>query len=93
MHAVSTNGITDILHINYKLEKDISFDSLNNYGAIDVKIYVSVLDEKTSFKMVVLSFSSKLDWSSYILSVANTSSKKIDLSYEVSFLSTCSFSQ
>ena len=37
----------------------------------------SVLDEKTSFKMLGLTFSSKLDWGSYIVSIAKTTSKKI----------------
>ena len=37
----------------------------------------SVLDETSSFKMLGLTFSSKLDWSSYIISIAKTASKKI----------------
>ena len=37
----------------------------------------SVLEEKTSFKMLGLTFSSKLDWGSYIVSSAKTASKKI----------------
>ena len=37
----------------------------------------SVLEEKSSFKMLGLTFSSKLDWSSYIISIAETASKKI----------------
>ena len=37
----------------------------------------SVLEEKTSFVMLGLTFSSKLDWGSYIVSVAKTASKKI----------------
>ena len=37
----------------------------------------SVLEEKTSFKMLGLTFSSKLDWGSYIVSVAKAASKKI----------------
>ena len=37
----------------------------------------SVLEEKTSFKMLGLTFSSKLDWGSYIVSIAETASKKI----------------
>ena len=37
----------------------------------------SVLEEKTSFKMLGLIFSSKLDWGSYIVSIAKTASKKI----------------
>ena len=36
-----------------------------------------VLEEKTSFKMLGLTFSSKLDWGSYIISIAKTASKKI----------------
>ena len=38
----------------------------------------SVLEEKTSFKMLGFTFSSKLDWSSYIISIAKTASKKIE---------------
>ena len=37
----------------------------------------SVLEDKTSFKMLGLTFSSKLDWGSYIVSIAKTASKKI----------------
>ena len=37
----------------------------------------SVLEEKSSFKMLGLTFSSKLDWSSYIISIAKTASNKI----------------
>ena len=33
--------------------------------------------KKTSFKMLGLTFSSKLDWGSYIVSIAKTASKKI----------------
>ena len=44
----------------------VLFDQTNNTGAIDMKMYGSVLDEKSSFKMLRLTFSSKLDWSSYL---------------------------
>ena len=37
----------------------------------------SVLEEKSSFKMLGLTFSSKLDWSSYIIFIAKTATKKI----------------
>ena len=37
----------------------------------------SVLKENSSFKILGLSFSSKLDWGSYIIYVAKTASKKI----------------
>ena len=37
----------------------------------------SVLEEKLSFKMLGLTFSSKLDFGSYIISTAKITSKKI----------------
>ena len=37
----------------------------------------SVLEEKTYFRMLGLTFSSKLDWDSYIASIARTACKKI----------------
>ena len=37
----------------------------------------SVLEDKSSFKIPELTFSSKLDWGSYIISIAKTASKKI----------------
>ena len=37
----------------------------------------SVFEEKTSFKMLGLTLSCKLDWGSYIVSIAKTASKKI----------------
>ena len=55
----------------------VSFDWSKNTGAIDVKIDGSFLEEKVSFKMLGLTFSSKLDWDSYIVSIAKTASKKI----------------
>ena len=53
------------------------FDWFDNTVAIDVEMNGSVLEEKSSFKMLGLTFSSKLDWSSYIISIAKTASKKI----------------
>ena len=55
----------------------VSFDRPNNNGSIDVKMDEPVLEEKSSFKMLGLTFSSKLDWGSYIISTAKTASKKI----------------
>ena len=40
----------------------------------------SVLEENSSFKMLGLTFSSKLDWGSYIISIAKTATKKIGAS-------------
>ena len=66
----------------------VSFDRPKSTGAIDVKMNGSVLEEKASFKMLDLTFSSKLDWSSYIVSIAKTASKKIGaLIRPVKFLS------
>ena len=57
----------------------IFFDQSNNNGSTDVKMDLlgSVLKENSSFKILGLSFSSKLDWGSYIIYVAKTASKKI----------------
>ena len=68
----------------------VLFDRFKNIGAIaiDVKMDGSVLEEKLSFKMLGLTFSSKLDWSSYVASIAKTPSKKIGaLISSVKFLS------
>ena len=54
----------------------VLFDWSNNTGAIYVKMEGSVFEEKY-FKMLRLTFSSGLDWSSCIISVAKTDSKKI----------------
>ena len=59
------------------LGKLVSFGRHKNNGSIDVKMDGSVLKEKSSFKMLGLTFSSKLDWGSYIISIAKTASKKI----------------
>ena len=56
----------------------ISFDRTKNTGAINVKIDGSVLERKSSFKMLGLTFSSKLDWGSYINSIAKSAFIKID---------------
>ena len=60
------------------LGKLFSFDRSNNTGSIDVKMDGSVLEEKSSFKMLGLTFSSELDWGSYINSIAKSAFIKID---------------
>ena len=40
----------------------VSFNQSNNVGSIDVKMDGSVPEKKSSFRMVGLTFSSKLDW-------------------------------
>ena len=56
----------------------VSFDQSNNNGSIDVNMDGSVFEGKSPFKMLGLTFSSKLDWGSYIISIAKTASKKIE---------------
>ena len=55
----------------------VSFDWSNEKCSIDLKMDGFFLEEKSSFKMLMLTFSSNLDWGSYIISVAKTTSKKI----------------
>ena len=57
----------------------VSFDRSNDTGAIDVKIDGSVLEEKSSFKMLRLTFSSKLNWDYYITSIVKSASRKIGI--------------
>ena len=66
-------------HIDFYAGKTqlVSFDCSKNTGDIDVKMDGSVLEEKTSFKMLGLTFSSKLYWGSYVVSIAKTASKKM----------------
>ena len=52
----------------------VLFDRSNNTGAIDVKMDESALEEKPSFKMLGLTFSSNLQ-----------ENRSLDLFYEVSF--------
>ena len=54
----------------------VSFDQSNNSGE-RVKMNMSILEENSSLKMLQLTFSHKLDWGSYIISIAKTASKKI----------------
>ena len=57
----------------------ILFDQSNNTGFTEVKMDGSVLQE-TSFKMLGLTFSFKMNWGSYIISIAKT-----EVFFEVSF--------
>ena len=50
-----------LVDFNAGKTQPVLFDRSNNTGAIDVKMDGSVLEEKSSFKMLRLTFSSKLD--------------------------------
>ena len=52
--------------VDFNVEKTqlVLFDWSSNTDTIDVKMNWSVLEEKSSFKMLGLTFFSKLDWGS-----------------------------
>ena len=81
-------GKKQLVDFNAGKTQLVSFDWSNNNGSIAVKIDWSVLEEKSSFKMLGLTFFSKLDWGSCIISIAKSESKKIGASFRsVKFLS------
>ena len=55
----------------------VSFDQSNNTGSIDVKMGGSVLETKSSFNTLGLTFPFILNWGCYIISIAKTACKKI----------------
>ena len=55
----------------------VLLDHSNNTATIDVKMDGSGVDKNSSFKMLGLTFPSKLDWGFCIISIAKTASKKI----------------
>ena len=82
-------GRTWLVDFNARKTQLVSSDQSNNTSAIDVKMDESVLEEKASFKMFGLNFSSKLDLGSYIISFARSASMKIGvLTFSMKFLST-----
>ena len=53
-----------LVDFNAGKTEQVSFHRSNNTCTIDVKMGGSVLEEKSSFKMLGLTFSFKLDWGS-----------------------------
>ena len=53
-----------LVDFNAGKAQPVSFDQSNNTGVTDVEMDGSVVEEKSSFKMLGLTFSSKLDWGS-----------------------------
>ena len=71
-----------LVDFNARKTQLVSTDQSNNTGDIDMKMDGSVLDETSYFKMLQLTFSSKLDWGS------KSASKKIGtLNRSMKFLS------
>ena len=71
---MGSKGLVDFIAGKTQL---VSFDYSNNTGAIDTKMDGSVLEENSSFKMLGLTFSSKFDCGSIIISIPESVSKKI----------------
>ena len=69
------------LELAPELESDLRdtglFDRSNNTGSIDMKMDWSVLNQESSFKMLVLTFFSKQDWSSQGWSCYSESLEKL----------------
>ena len=57
-------GRKRLVDFNAGRTQQVSFDLSKNTDVIDMKMNESVLEEESSFKMLRLTFSSKLDWSS-----------------------------
>ena len=81
-------GKNSLVNFNAGKTQLVLFDWSNNIGSTDVKMDGSILKEKSSFKMLGLTFSFELDWGSYIISIAKTATKKIGaLIHSIKFLS------
>ena len=77
-----------LVSFNARKTQLVSFDWLSNSGVIDIKLEKAVLEEKSSFCLLGLSFTPKLKWGSYIISIAKAAFKKIGaLLCSVEFLS------
>ena len=76
-----------LVDFNARKTQLVLFDCSNNNTSIDVKMDGSVLEEKSSFKMLGLTFSSKLGSSSYIICCKNCLQKNWSFNsfYKVSF--------
>ena len=66
-----------LVDFNAGKTKLVLFDQSKNTGPIHVKMDEFVLEKKSSFKMLGLTVTSKLEWGSYIISIAKTASQKI----------------
>ena len=67
-----------LVDINAGETQLVSFDWPNNIDAIDVKVDVLVFEDKSSFNMLGLTFSSKLDLALTVSLVLKLSPKKFE---------------
>ena len=68
-HLICGNNLNELMNLN------LIYETLWT-GARSGLLDGSVLEEKLSFKMLGLTLPPKLDWGSYIISIAETASKK-----------------
>ena len=73
LQDIVDQGMKCLVDFNAGKSQLVLLDWSNNTGAIDF----SVVEKKSSFKLLLLTFSSKLDWGSYITSIIKTTSKEI----------------
>ena len=65
-----------LVNFNSRKTELVSFDCFNNLSAIDVKADWWFLNKKSLFNVLGLSFTSKLDWGFYIVSIFKTALKR-----------------
>ena len=66
-----------LLIFNARKNQLVSFERSIDSGSIDVNMNGLAFEEKSSFKILELSFSSKLDWNFCVFCIAKAASKKI----------------
>ena len=67
-----------LVDFNAGKTQQVLFDQSNKTGAIDVKIGWSVLEEKSSFMILGLTFSSNLDWALTLSQLQSLPPRKLE---------------
>ena len=67
-----------LVDFNAGKTQPVSSDRSSSTGANDVIMDCSVIEEKSFFKILELTFSSKLDWSSYISLLLKLPPRKLE---------------
>ena len=67
-----------LLDFNAGKTQLVLLNQSSNTGSVDLRNDGSSLEEKLSFKMLWLTFSFKLSWDSYIISITKTTSRILE---------------
>ena len=67
-----------LLDFNAGKTQLVLLNQSSNTGSVDLRNDGSSLEEKLSFKMLGLTFSFKLSWNSYIISITKTASRILE---------------